>query len=193
MRGLIMLFLPSFAMAGGQVTKVETGDTIVGETIVGNTTVGGNSTRAYAFSHGLGDVDIADCLASKQFGTILFSSQNVMLNKWCAAEIYDAKGLYEMAAMMRCDIKEVAKHFATPEQCIKANTVTIPAPPPVHNDCRDDCEDSLEQVVSLAERVDALEKKRQQDYERTRRIEVRSRESGITDEQRQALAEVFEK
>lgn len=182
----LLLLLPAVAVAGkpDQVVK--------NETIVGETVVGGNSTRAYAFSHGMGDVDIADCLASTQWGTILFSAQGVKLNRWCAAEIYDAKGLYEMAAKMRCDIKEVARHFATQEKCIEANTVEAPVPiaPVEQNDCDEDCEDNLE-VVALQERVAALEAQRQKDLQRPRRIEPDSQ--GITDEQREAIAEVFKK
>ena len=189
MRLFALLLLPSLVLAGkpDQVTDVSN------ETIVGETVVGGNSTRA--FSHGLGDVDIADCLASTQWGTILFSAQGVKLNRWCAAEIYDAKGLYDMAARMRCDIKEVAQHFTSQSGCIKANTVQVPEPivPNDHNDCDDECEDNLEQVVALKERVAALEQQRQKDRERTRRIEVKQAEPGITDEQREALAEVFRK
>ena len=187
---LLLLLLPAVSFAGKP--DVEVGETIVSnETIVGETMVGGNSTRAYAFSHGMGDVDIADCLASTQFGTILFSTQGVKLNRWCAAEIYDAKGLYEMAAKMRCDIKEVSLHFDTEKECIEANTVEAPAPviPVESNDCDDDCEDNPE-VVALQERVAALEAQRQEEH--TRRIEVPANQ-GITDEQRQALAEVFKK
>ena len=197
---LLVLLLPSFALAGGVRQDVEqsVGDTVVN---AGDTSIGGNDTKAYAFSHGLGDVDIADCLASVQRGSIIVSWQNNKLNKWCAAEIYDAKGLYDMAALMRCDMEEVAKHFATQAACIEANKVQAPPPhnPVQADDCDDDCEDQLEQVVALEERLAVLEQLRQEDATRARYAAREARQAkeaanqGITEEQRQALAEVFKK
>lgn len=112
------------------------GDTINvgGDTIsVGGTELvtGGvsNSSRAYGFSHGMGDVDINDCLASKQWSTILVSNQSVAPNLWCMAESYDARGLYRMAAFMRCDIEIVRNHFTSDQDCWDANTITPPADP----------------------------------------------------------------
>lgn len=204
-----LVLMPSFAFAGGgfdqnsnqevnQSVKTGVDVEVGGSQFSSESVVEGSNTRAYAFSHGLGDVDIADCLASTQFGTILFSTQNVKLNKWCAGEIYDAKGLHEMAARMRCEIKEVAKLFTTNRECIAANTVSNPpslpvmAPLPEEEACNDDCEDQLEQVSELEERVATLEKKREQDIRRPRpKTEII--QQGITDEQRAALERVFNK
>ena len=218
MRVVALLLLPSLALAGGvevdqrqsqnqtvnQSNTQSVGDTIVNtDTVVnpGDTIVGGDDAKAYAFSHGLGDVDIADCLASVQFGTILFSTQGVKLNKWCAAEIYDAKGLYKMGAMMRCDIKEVVRLFDTHDECIVANTVAAPPPPnPPEEHCDDECEDQLEQVVALEERLAVLEQKRHDDAARAQRATKEARQAreaanqaGITEAQREALAEVFKR
>jgi hypothetical protein len=109
-------------VGGASITNqvgLETGPTTVN---AGDVALNSDS-KSFAFAHGLGDVDIADCLGSEQWGTIIVSRQYLELNKWCAAEVYDAKGLYQMAAILRCDIKEVKKHFADPQDCIKANTV----------------------------------------------------------------------
>jgi hypothetical protein len=149
-RTIIILLLPTIAFAGGRENEVDVdvgntvnvggdtvnvgGDTVnvggatlnssVGDTVVDAGDVALNSdSKSFAFAHGLGDVDIADCLGSEQWGTIIVSRQYLELNKWCAAEVYDAKGLYQMAAILRCDIKEVKKHFTDPQDCIKANTV----------------------------------------------------------------------
>jgi hypothetical protein len=147
-RTIIILLLPTIAFAGGNPHNDDVdvdvnvggdtvnvgGDTVnvAGSTLsssVGDTTVNAgdvalnSDSKAFAFAHGLGDVDIADCLGSEQWGTIIVSRQYLELNKWCAAEVYDAKGLYQMAAILRCDIKEVKKHFNSPEECVEANTV----------------------------------------------------------------------
>ena len=85
------------------------------------------SSRALALGNGLGDVDINDCLGSEQFGTPLYSRQWLELNKWCAAEVFDAKGLNLMAGKLRCEIKEIralfAKSAAGDAECVEANTV----------------------------------------------------------------------
>jgi len=115
----------------GDVTSEVDVDNVINNTVTGGSTsvVGGdtklnNETKTFAFSHSLGGVSIEDCLASTQWGTILFSKQKVVLNKWCAAEVYDAKGLHHMAALTRCDIEEIAKFFSSPEECVAANTLS---------------------------------------------------------------------
>lgn len=99
-------------------TNVNTGPTTVN---AGDVAVGIDS-KNYVFAHSLGDVDIAQCLASTQWGTFLFSKQKVVLNKWCAAEVYDQKGMHHVAALMRCDIAEIAEHFVSEKACLYANT-----------------------------------------------------------------------
>jgi len=91
--------------------------------------VGGDS-KAYGFSHSLGDVDINQCLGSTQWGTIIVSKQKLVLNKWCAAEVYDAKGMYSVAAKLRCQIPEINKLFNTDLECIRENTWTPPPTTP---------------------------------------------------------------
>lgn len=155
-------------------------------------------------SNGLGDVDINDCLASTQFGTPLFSKQGVILNKWCAAEVYDAKGLYKMAAVMRCDIQDVRKHFASKEECQEANTVVITqvityVPEPQTQSTvdvyHDDHEEEEEEVHDgLAERLAELETKREADARRATRYanEQRAYESEQRSYAQQALADLEE-
>lgn len=106
------------------------GDVIV-DTVLTGGDIGGDSSKALGlgFSHSLGDVDINDCLASTQKSNILFGSQIVGLNKWCAAEVYDAKRLPDMAAKLRCDIPEISKHFTTFLECTAANTTSLKNPP----------------------------------------------------------------
>ena len=81
------------------------------------------SSKAFALGNQLGDVDINDCLGSEQFGTPLYSRQWLELNKWCAAEVFDAKGLNLMAGKLRCEIKEIRKLFDDDAACLDANTI----------------------------------------------------------------------
>ena len=81
------------------------------------------SSRAYGFSHSLGDVDINQCIVSKQTGTFIVSWQGYDYNLWCMGEVFDAKGLFMMGAEMRCDIKPIASKFEFREDCLAANTV----------------------------------------------------------------------
>lgn len=87
-------------------------------------------SRSLALVNTLGDVSISDCRESEQFGTPVFSRQWIQLNPWCAAEVYDSKGLHELAARTRCTIKEISRLFDDAESCVAANTVK-PAPAPV--------------------------------------------------------------
>lgn len=90
-----------------------------------NTDIAGSSfsSRAYGFSHSLGDVDINQCIVSKQTGTFIVSWQGYDYNLWCMGEVFDSKGLWDMGALMRCDIPVIRAHFETDYDCLLANTV----------------------------------------------------------------------
>jgi hypothetical protein len=81
------------------------------------------SSRAYGFSHSLGDVDINQCIVSKQTGTFIVSWQGYDYNLWCMGEVFDSKGLWDMGALMRCDIPVIRAHFESAYDCLLANTV----------------------------------------------------------------------
>lgn len=122
-------------------------------------------TRSLALMNTMGDVDINDCRESEQFGTPLFSRQWIALNPWCAAEVYDAKGLHELAARTRCTIKEIKRLFDTDAECVAANTVqaTAPLPPaPVIHDRDEELERRLEinqaYTAELESRLNDLER-----------------------------------
>jgi hypothetical protein len=103
----------------------EAGATAAAEAIGGDVLVEGSnySSRAYGASHSLGDVDINQCIVTKQTGTFIVSWQGYDYNLWCMGEVFDAKGLYKMGAEMRCDIKPIASKFEFREDCLAANTV----------------------------------------------------------------------
>lgn len=83
----------------------------------------GDSSRLYAVG-GLGDVDIADCLASYQ---VFILWQGVKLNPWCAADKLDAIGKHGAAAKMRCSIKAVSKIYGK-KNCVDAVMYENPLP-----------------------------------------------------------------
>ena len=186
---IVFAIIPGDAMASGgcndgscnsvlQDTRVFGGD----NTAENSALIGGSRTQA--FSHSLGDVDINDCLASTQWGTILVSRQKVVLNKWCAAEIYDHKGMYQMAAMMRCGIREIADHFQTESECIEANTVRVEVsrgtPDSAIVEHYEDLMSRLDELESqnneLQAEYDALEQRRQVAARRAREENERDRQ-----------------
>jgi hypothetical protein len=118
-------------------------------------------SKSLALVNTMGDVDINDCRESEQFGTPVFSRQWIQLNPWCAAEVYDAKGLNDLAARTRCTIKEIRKLFDDDATCIVANTVQPapppppPAPAPVDNDRDDELERRLEFQRTYTEELEA--------------------------------------
>ncbi len=102
---------------------IATGDTTLN---AGDVVGSSHSSRAFAFSHALGDVDInegANCMGSEAWGSIIVSRQTNELNQWCAGLFYDLNGKHKMAAVMRCDIKEIAKHFDSEAECVAENTI----------------------------------------------------------------------
>lgn len=183
------------AVASGTDVEVEN------EIVTGAVTVGGDKSKAFGLGRSSFDVDINDCRESTSWDTVLVGKQGVRLNPWCAAEVYEAKGLFHMAALMRCDIPEIAEHFLTADECVIANTVThavthAPAPPEVDED-EDERDEMLMQqqtiidvqqteLVEVSQRLDQLERRRAQSRPVTNQV-------GLTDEQRTALAEVFDK
>jgi len=182
-----------------------------GDTVVENVLTGGDHTATNSisggrsFGLGLGDVDINDCLYSWSFIV-----QGVRLNKWCASERMDVMGLHDSAAIMRCTIRSVKKLYKNKDQCIKAQTMTevLHVEPPAV-EVKDDDEDD-DRYEALYARISAMEAERVQDKaeskkavetanmtaQRANAIAVRAEQRsvsqyGITEEQRQELAEVF--
>ena len=151
-----------------------------------------HSSEAWGFSHSLGDVDINQCLGSTQWGTILVSKQKLVLNKWCAAEVYDAKGLYLVAARMRCQIPEVAELFATNDECVGENEMT-PPPPPVEAPPPEVNLEEDEEYEMYEQRIAQLEEQINRPPPPARVTREVIQQPRITEAQRQALAEVIAK
>jgi len=85
--------------------------------VITDVTVAGDSSRAYGFSHGLGDVDINDCIVSKQWGSILLSHQYYKYNIWCMANQLDKAGQHDAAAKLRCQIPTIKKTWPDRSTC----------------------------------------------------------------------------
>ena len=113
--GMALLLLAGTSKANGD-DIIQSNDNNAQTT--GDVIIGDNTTRA--LSLGLGDVDINQCVYSKQF----LIAQWVVLNPWCAADRYDSKGMHANAAMMRCSIKEVRKLYPSHGLCLSANVFT---------------------------------------------------------------------
>lgn len=162
-------------ITGGDI-DVTTGDVVVnpGDVNVNPVTEFHNKSKVLSLGRSSFDTDINDCRESTAFDTPIFGRQNVRLNPWCAAEVYDAKGMYKMAAILRCDIREIKEHFATKDECLEANTYNLPeAPettPPVDwtyiSEVDSRLEEEEERRTSLEERLAELEAKREADAKR---------------------------
>ena len=112
-----------------------------------------NETLAIALATTLGAAAIGDCIASRQWATPIFSQQKVKLNRWCAAESYDRKGLHETAARMRCQIKSIRKMFDTKDECIVANTMNSQ---PIVIEQLERIEEIESQIAQCDERADRV-------------------------------------
>lgn len=89
-------------------------------------------------------------------------NSNTRLDFWCAAEAYDAKGLHQLAATMRCEIWQIRKHFGTRDQCVVANTYEPPQEHVEHEEAEAEVHDNLEQRLETVAR-------KQREYEQNRR------------------------
>jgi hypothetical protein len=129
---IVLFFLAAPVWASGdckgQSCNDSGGDTVVGvdtsvstELSGGDTSVSTGGNRALALSNNMGDVDIADCLGSTQFGTPIFSKQKLVINNVCLADFYMKMQRYELAAMALCNVPGILKEFQSEEDCEQAH------------------------------------------------------------------------
>lgn len=199
MKKLLLLFLfavPTWTYADDDCRghSCNGSDEIIDIDIAGDTLSGGDVTtstsvtsknRAFAFAHGMGDVDINDCMGSEQWSTILVGKQKLVANLWCMAESYDARGLHRMAALMRCDIDVISKHFDTNEACVEANTMQ-PQVAAVDDSWHE--EQQLAQYLALNAKVEELEMLYQKASQRPTSTKI-VQQKLLTTKQRAALME----
>lgn len=100
----------------------------------GDVNVGTGDSRAWGFGHAMGDVDIAQCLGSTQWDTILGGQQKLVLNNVCMAEFYLKNGKWGLAAMALCNQPEILSEFSSEAECETAHDFTpvieVPIPGP---------------------------------------------------------------
>ena len=166
-----------------------------------------SNSRSLALANSMGDVDINDCRESTQWGTPLFSIQGVRLNPWCAAEVYDAKGMPEMAAKVRCLIPEIKKMFSTTEECWQANTVqtlstesAVALAALVTREHHDEDEEIRERMIEQQAIIGSQQQQLESVSDRLARLEKRkvtvrpvTNQVGLTEDQRKAIEQVFKK
>jgi hypothetical protein len=159
--GLVNINKNTNTLTGGDVS-VAGGDTNV---TGGDVNIAGDKSTALGFSHALGDVDIRDCVASTQWGTILVSRQKIVLNSWCAGVQNLAWRNYELAAMHFCNVPETLAEFATEDECETAHNYSpppTPEPPPDMvslEQYEQQAHEHEEQYDLLLERVETIEEK----------------------------------
>jgi hypothetical protein len=132
------------------------------ESVVNNS-IGGNKSKSLALGHGLGDVDIAQCLGSTQWDTILGGKQKLVLNNVCMAEFYLNQGKYALAAMALCNQPEILKEFSTEEECEGAHDFTPPPMEPtiipmINEEQMVIVEEQEEEIESLEQRIARIER-----------------------------------
>jgi len=154
----LLLLLPVIAFAGPDeiIQSNDMNNQTAGEIILG-----GNSSKAFAFGHALGDVDIAQCLGSTQWDTLLGGRQKLVLNNVCMAEFYLKAGKYALAAMALCNQPEILREFATEEACELAHDFApspVAPPAPVSVDPPSSSHDSavLEEYVMEQQQEQAM-------------------------------------
>ena len=201
MKYLTAIFLVLLSLPATGDNRHDDGDVDVSNTITGGdvSLSGGDvstniatDNKTFAFAHGMGDVDINQCMGSTQWSTILVSKQKLLPNLWCMGESYDARGLHHMAALVRCDIDMIRKHFDSDETCVQANTITpqLTAMPTVVVDDDEETHRELEQSYTVMQSqiadLQALVERSQRPVVRREVVE----KGGLTDEQRAKLREV---
>lgn len=107
-------------------------DVDVDASSVVETVIGGDDSLGIGIglAYGMGDVDINEgqnCMGSEQKANIIWGSQELALNPWCAALFYELNGQHTFAAKMRCDIPEISKHYQTAEACVLDQDLSPPA------------------------------------------------------------------
>ncbi|MCH8278531.1 MAG: hypothetical protein IIC12_06345 [Proteobacteria bacterium] len=125
------------------------------------------STRALSLGQSLGDVDIAGCIVTSQWGIIIFQRQGWDYDPYCLAEKLDQAGKYEDAAAMRCTDAPTAKLYA--ERCLTVMNFK----PPESNTNTEPSSTSEPQVLVRAQEEDDDEQRREAAMARLLAVEQR--------------------
>lgn len=109
-----------------------------------------SGSRSYGLSSALGDVDIGDCLASKQISIlIIWQNQWVVENPLCVARELDSIGAHNAAAKVRCQTVTIKAVYPIESEClvaVMARQREVIVPMPVRED--DDEDDRMEALYA---------------------------------------------
>ena len=171
MRIIALLLLSGIAFAGPDVEQEI--EIIGGDTILNAS----ESSKAFGFGHAMGDVDIAQCLGSTQWDTILGGKQKLVLNNVCMAEFYLKSEKWDLAAMALCNQPEILSEFATEQECEDAHNFGPPpeliVPTSGPQEC---CEDQIEQQHMVQESITKEVESLEQRVARIERDKIKKRE-----------------
>jgi hypothetical protein len=159
-----------------------------GDVSIANELVSGNGDfNSLSLGQSLGDVDIAGCIVTTQWGIIVYQRQGFVYDVFCLARELDHAGKHDDAAEMRCLHKESAKLYGArcrevmnwkPPEGSDPPVVVAAAPAPVVR---------AQEEEERTDRLDAIEKRLDQDaanrraYARQAQIDKRAEESRAYD------------
>ena len=85
--------------------------------VVVSTNVVGEGGRTIALGRSSFDVDIAQCMGSTSWDTLVVGKQKLVLNHACMAEFYLERGRYDLAAQSLCNIPEELAEYTSEAEC----------------------------------------------------------------------------
>lgn len=170
---------------GDVSVPVDVSNTMTG----GDVSVKGSNYNSFGLSNNMGDVDIAGCLGSVQFGSPVYSKQKLVINWPCMAEFYLRNAKYDLAAMALCNT-EILDEFKSEAECEAAHDF---GPMPVFEPVVviDDGDEHQQEIDHLAEQLVALTEQ----VNKPRPVATRQyvQQPFLSDAKRTALAEVVKK
>ncbi len=114
---LMLLVVPALADDGHGHDHDDEPVNVVVDTL---TTVKGSRNRSIGMANAQGDVDIGDCIVTKQWNAVIFARQSWEYNVWCQANDIHLGGQPKRAAEARCEIPFFAKLYG--DECVDALT-----------------------------------------------------------------------
>jgi len=108
----------------------------------------GGDTSSLAFGRSSFDVDIAQCMGSTSWDTIIVGKQKLVLNHACMAEFYLERGRYDLAAQSLCNIPEELAEYSSEADCELDHDFT---PVKVALPTSIDLNDAVEEQVQIAQ------------------------------------------
>ena len=158
-----------------------------------------NESKSLGLSHGMGDVDINQCLGSRQWSTPLYSRQKLVINWPCMAEFYLRNGMFRQAAMALCntEIRDEYESEAACEADHDFQAVAVGAMPDEHEDDEDEYHREMAEELAMlradlqAKIANLEEETKKRPRSTTERVEVQ-KVPFLSEKQKAALREVID-